>query len=221
MAELFINEIFKSIQGEGFHAGSPCFFVRTQGCRVGCFFCDEKKTWKHQASSSMTIEQIVNKLEELDPKLKRVTISGGEPTEQDLSELIAALKEKNYFISIETAGCGAYSSVLYDDDKQRAKLWITLSPKEIYGSGLNIEVNPNLWRFCSELKFVIAKPEAEKELLENIIPKLEQAENKCPIYLVPDWFNFEPNRDLAIRLCQDQPERLKLGLQSHKYLQIA
>ena len=33
-------EDFYTIQGEGFHAGKPAYFIRLGGCDVGCRWCD-------------------------------------------------------------------------------------------------------------------------------------------------------------------------------------
>ena len=43
-----INEIFYSLQGEGFHTGTPAVFVRFSGCNLRCGFCDTR----HEANGS-------------------------------------------------------------------------------------------------------------------------------------------------------------------------
>lgn len=41
-----INEMFQTLQGEGYFTGVPAIFIRLQGCPVGCAWCDTKHTWK-------------------------------------------------------------------------------------------------------------------------------------------------------------------------------
>lgn len=43
--KLPLVEDFYTIQGEGFHAGKPAYFIRLGGCDVGCRWCDAKYTW--------------------------------------------------------------------------------------------------------------------------------------------------------------------------------
>ncbi len=39
-----INEMFQTLQGEGYFTGVPAIFIRLQGCPVGCARCDTKHT---------------------------------------------------------------------------------------------------------------------------------------------------------------------------------
>ena len=53
-----INEIFYSLQGEGFHTGTPAVFVRFSGCNLRCTFCDTQ----HQAGEMMSLQEVVNEV---------------------------------------------------------------------------------------------------------------------------------------------------------------
>ena len=50
-----INEIFYSLQGEGFYTGTAAVFVRFSGCNLTCDFCDTE----HQSGTLMTDEAIL------------------------------------------------------------------------------------------------------------------------------------------------------------------
>ena len=93
-----VVEIFDSIQGEGYHMGVMCTFVRFAGCNLSCSFCDEAK--KYSKAKEMTIEQIVKKCNQ-----QIVVLTGGEPTIQlGLEELVSALHRVGYSVHIETNG---------------------------------------------------------------------------------------------------------------------
>lgn len=172
----------------------------------------------------MTTQEILKKFESINPQLKRVTITGGEPTEQDLTEFIHLLITNGYEVAIETAGTGKYlNKVLELHNKyqnsttSKDRLWLTLSPKEIYSENGKIS-NPQIWKSCSELKFVVANDKSLDYISQVISPKLKEANNNCPIFLTPDWFNFEENKSRVLELCKKNPQKYRLGLQSHKYL---
>ncbi len=44
MKKYRINEIFYSLQGEGYYTGTPAVFVRFSGCNRACAFCDTVAT---------------------------------------------------------------------------------------------------------------------------------------------------------------------------------
>jgi 7-carboxy-7-deazaguanine synthase len=76
---LKVNEIFRSLQGEGVRAGMPCAFVRLAGCNLRCTWCDTKYAWDE--GTEMTLDEITRAVEKLD--LTRVELTGGEPLIQD------------------------------------------------------------------------------------------------------------------------------------------
>lgn len=229
---LRIAEIFQTVQGEGLDMGLPSFFVRLQGCQVHCFFCDEKETWVKRENNSYSSDpaSIIKELEGLNPLLKRVVITGGEPTEQKLSTLISALINKSFKVSVETAGTGAFVGDLFQDYEHKAiefnpradfkpSAMISFSPKELYSKSSSIQ-DERIWQFCSEIKFVIANSQAPEYLLTRIIPQLKKYSNDCPIFLVPDWFNMSANKKIIIELLNQYPNRLRWGVQMHKLVDM-
>ncbi len=100
---MVINEIFYSLQGEGFLAGIPSVFVRLAGCPLRCKWCDTKYAWDNKAGENYSIEEIFQAVQQY--KSKFIVITGGEPmTNPDLSGLAQKLKASERHITIETAG---------------------------------------------------------------------------------------------------------------------
>lgn len=58
-----INEIFYSLQGEGYHTGTPAIFVRFSGCNLKCDFCDTQ----HEEGTMMTDEEIITEVKNIQP----------------------------------------------------------------------------------------------------------------------------------------------------------
>lgn len=107
---MIINEIFYSLQGEGFLAGVPSVFVRLAGCPLRCRWCDTKYAWDEKAGQDYTIAEIVQTvLRKKSPgqqnQSKFVVVTGGEPMiNSDLPQLVRQLKTADKHITIETAG---------------------------------------------------------------------------------------------------------------------
>ncbi len=101
---LRVSEIFHSLEGEGLHMGLPQVFVRLQGCTVGCKWCDTKYTWPANGDGSqwMAEEQIVERASAF--PCRRVSITGGEPLEQDIRRLVRLLKGRGFWVCLETSG---------------------------------------------------------------------------------------------------------------------
>jgi len=98
-----VNEIFYSLQGEGFLAGVPSAFVRLAGCPLRCKWCDTKYAWDETAGQYYSIEKIVQTVQQTQSKF--VVITGGEPMiNPDLPQLVQKLKASDKHITIETAG---------------------------------------------------------------------------------------------------------------------
>lgn len=109
-----INEIFYSLQGEGFHTGTPALFIRFSGCNLKCSFCDTK----HEEGEWMSDEDIVAKAKECPAKM--VVLTGGEPSLWIDEAFVEKLHQAGKYVCIETNGTHPIPDSLD---------WITCSPK--------------------------------------------------------------------------------------------
>ena len=103
---MFISEIFKSIQGEGTHAGLPCIFVRLTGCNLRCTWCDT--TYAFHGGQKMSVEEVFGRVEALRGDAvggRLVELTGGEPLlQQEVYPLADRLLAAGYAVLIETSG---------------------------------------------------------------------------------------------------------------------
>ena len=157
-----INEIFYTLQGEGYFAGCPAAFVRFSGCNLKCPFCDTKFDTYKEMSAEEIIREIQNLIHGGNSGNKDnngnepiIVLTGGEPTLQADKQLIDALHKERYFITIETNGTNPIPEGID---------WVTYSPKEqtavaapsspYAASGKQVHVN--------ELKIVYLGQDVEK-----------------------------------------------------------
>ncbi len=117
-----INEILYSLQGEGFHTGTPAVFVRFAGCNLKCPFCDTQ----HEAGTPMPDEAILTQV--CRHPARMVVLTGGEPSLQTDATLVRLLHEAGKYVCIETNGTRPLPR---DID------WVTCSPKR--GGTLRLE----------------------------------------------------------------------------------
>ena len=114
---MLVNEIFYSLQGEGYHSGTPAVFVRFSGCNLRCPFCDTD----HENGVEMTEEEVVGAVKHYPARL--VVITGGEPALQLTESLVDALHVIDKTVAVETNG-----TLALPDNVD----WITLSPKDTW-----------------------------------------------------------------------------------------
>lgn len=111
-----VNEIFCSLQGEGFWTGTPMVFIRLSGCNLRCPFCDTD----HSAYREMAAEEIVAAVHACGGGCRRICLTGGEPSLQADESLTEALHRDGYVIHVETNGTNPLPEGMD---------WVTLSPK--------------------------------------------------------------------------------------------
>ena len=135
MKSYHVNEIFYSLQGEGFWTGRPAVFVRFSGCNLKCPFCDTV----HNRSKVYTLDSLCEKVDGFNCNF--VVLTGGEPSLSVDDSLVEALHKRNKFLAIETNGTQKLPENID---------WITLSPKDAFvGNGKVILERAN------ELKIVL------------------------------------------------------------------
>lgn len=109
-----INEIFYSLQGEGYFTGTPSIFIRFSGCNRACDFCDTD----HSTHTPMTIEDILSEISHF--PATHVVMTGGEPLLQLDDALIEALHSAGKYVAVETNGTLPAPAGVD---------WVTCSPK--------------------------------------------------------------------------------------------
>ncbi len=112
-----VNEIFYSLQGEGFWTGTPMVFVRLSGCNLKCPFCDTD----HSGFQEMTADEIVKAVSAVGGGCRRICLTGGEPSLQADEELISAFHAAGFTVHMETNGTREVPAGVD---------WVTLSPKD-------------------------------------------------------------------------------------------
>src|SRR5699024_6322741 len=117
-----INEIFYSLQGEGYHTGIPAVFVRFSGCNLRCPFCDTQ----HEEGTLMSDEDIAMEVAKYSTQV--VILTGGEPGLWIDEKLVDALHHEGKYVCIETNG-----TCLLPENID----WVTCSPKE--GAKINLD----------------------------------------------------------------------------------
>ncbi len=84
---------FNTIQGEGYHAGKPGYFLRLGGCDSCCSWCDTKISWNPDFHDLINIREILANVKSSGSD--SVVVTGGEPSKYKLQPLNDLLKKNN------------------------------------------------------------------------------------------------------------------------------
>lgn len=220
MKKYQVNEIFYSVQGEGYRTGEPSVFVRLSKCNMRCavepgprspggFDCDTE----FETGRWMAAEELIEAIDvtraaagakvpgpapaPIDLLRPWVILTGGEPALQVDEALLIALRPR-YRIAIETNGSIALQwPHLYD--------WIVVSPKVATHAIRQPE--------CHELRLVRATGQE--------LPEIDTYPVRARHYMVsPAFFGDQPDRE-AVSWAQSlvlRDPRWSLSVQSHKLL---
>ncbi|MES9965976.1 MAG: 7-carboxy-7-deazaguanine synthase QueE [Sedimenticola sp.] len=206
MSRLRITEIFYSLQGESNTVGLPTVFVRLTGCPLRCGYCDTAYAFK--GGEWMGLEQILERVAEYSPRW--VTVTGGEPMAQkECPELLGALCDAGYTVSLETSGAVDLGGV----DPRVIKVMDLKTP----GSG---EVEKNLYGNIEALdgkdqvKFVICD-EADYLWSRQQVEALK-LDGRCEVLFSPALGQLDAT-ELAEWIIRDRLQ-VRFQIQLHKYL---
>jgi organic radical activating enzyme len=95
--------VYWTIQGEGHFAGEPMVFIRLAGCSVGCPKCDTNYKPSREATVDEIVAECVRARDE-NGRAKYVWVTGGEPTDQDLTKLNRAVWDAGFKPCLATSG---------------------------------------------------------------------------------------------------------------------
>ncbi len=189
---LQIAELFSSVQGEGTFTGTPAVFVRLAGCNLNCRFCDTDYALRFFADTP----QLLARVRELSAECPTIILTGGEPfAQRETLALIDALRADGRRVHIESNGSIPVS--LPDD------VWLTVSPKERLHDAMAVRAN--------EAKLIV-DGRAPLEWIARFPVS-------TPIFLQPEG-NKPGNVALAFDAVRADPKRLRLSLQTHKFIGV-
>ena len=190
-----VNEIFYSLQGEGFYTGHAAVFIRFSGCNLKCPFCDTD----FRKYTEMTKTEILLEVAKYPTDL--VVFTGGEPTLQLTASLIEGIHGLHKIAAIETNGT---RDVPDNID------WITVSPKNNYVS-------------YSILK--LKKANEVKVVMDDLVNYSDPTFNiEADYYYIQPCDTGDEKRNKAIiervvKFIEDNP-KYRLSLQTQKILHV-
>jgi 7-carboxy-7-deazaguanine synthase len=205
-----VSEIFYSIQGEGTRAGMPCVFIRMQGCRLRCVWCDTKYALEiGQKEIEMTGDEIIKEVEVF--QCRFIEFTGGEPLEQpEIKSLMTYFCDNGYKVAIETSG---YIDVS-DLDKRVIKILDVKCPGSKMDKKNRYE-NMNFLEKHDEVKFVITD-KTDYDFAKSITEKYDLTIRTSAVLFAPVFGNID-YKEFAEWILQDKLN-VRMQLQLHKYI---
>jgi len=210
-----IVEVFSSLQGEGLYAGAAMTFVRFNGCRMRCRFCDtpagqgicgtcrveelpRSEQFKEQANP-ISIARLSEILESFDDEF--VSVTGGEPLEQweflaewlpSISTTKKVLLETNGVLHRELAHVLPHVSIVGMDLKlpsstRRPAVWVEHEEflRAVIASGKEVYVK------------IVVTGETSDSDIEKSIATVSRVNRFVPIFIQPASDTLSFNSELS------------------------
>lgn len=214
-----VVEIFDSIDGEGIRTGLPVSFIRLAGCNLRCSYCDTLYALFGESIvceySDMDENEI---LEKLNPRFKRVTLTGGEPLiAPGIGVLLEKLAASGYEINIETNGAVDIES-FSQNPLIRENAFFTIDYK-LLSSGMNDKmIYKNFFSLTPRdaVKFVVGSDEDVKKMIA-LTKEMEANYSSMPqIYIGAVYEKFSLEKLAETILSTPSLANAKLQVQLHK-----
>lgn len=103
--------VYRTVLGEGPLAGLPALLVRFGGCSVGCGGCDADYSVASRVEPAEFAELLARRLY---GAVEWCWLSGGEPTDRDLTPCVLAARRLGLKVALATAGVRAIDRALFD-----------------------------------------------------------------------------------------------------------
>lgn len=205
--ELFIHEIYRSIQGESTFAGLPCVFIRTAVCDSRCRWCDTPHAFAQ--GRRMTRAAVLAQALAFDCPL--VEITGGEPLLQpDVLPLMTELADAGRTVLLETSGAHDVGPV-----DRRVHVIMDLKCPDSGESHRNRWANLDVLKPTDQIKFVIASRRDWDWAVAVVRRDRLDERFTC---LVSPVFGAVPPVELVTWLLESGLNRVRFQLQLHKII---
>ena len=207
MANLTVNEIYLSVQGESTWAGLPCVFVRLTFCDLRCTYCDT--AYAFYEGKKRPVDAVLAEVLAIDCPL--VEITGGEPLlQKNVLPLMQQLCDAGRTVLIETSG--AHDIAAIDSRVHRIMDLKTPSSGEC---SRNLFSNIACLTKKDEVKFVLGSREDYLWAREQI--QTHQLGDRVNAVLLSPVFGKINPQDIVAWMLEDKlPARFQL--QMHKFI---
>jgi len=208
-----VQEIFRTIQGEGPFVGTPAIFIRLAGCNLRCHFCDTD--FESNYENLMSVFDIQKRVETLAGHgIRLVVVTGGEPLLQRVDNLVVTMP--GYHFQIETAGTvNPFNGFILSDlcvsklseRPVPGRMSIVISPKTPV-------LNKQIANWAHSYKYIVsinANIDRDDGLPVDNTQQLEEGVSMYPLAKPPPGF---PRNRIFIQPCDDlnKPENTKLAI---------
>jgi len=211
--QLWVQEVFYTLQGEGPFCGRAAVFVRLAGCNLRCFWCDtdfESSQWR---PSLHALETAI--MQQKPDHCNLIVLTGGEPLRQNIVPLVERLLARGLVVQIETNG------TIWRQLPDVPECIIVCSPK-------TPEIAPRLAARADFFKYVLTAGDLCSEdglpvlstQIQGKPARLYRPPAGKPVYVTPCDENADPAENLPAVVHAALKFGYYAGMQFHKFAKI-